>query len=568
MYQLSEAKEKRIFWIFFILCQLVCITGWVIPLMDIDAAQYANMSREMLLNKHYLEIYDLRHDYLDKPPMIFWLGSLSMRIFGIHDYAYRLPSLLFSQLAIFSTYKLARLFYSQRIALLSALVLASCEATFLINHDVKTDTMLMGWVAFSLWQLAAWYQDQKWRQLILASVGIAGGLLTKGPIAFMVPVFAFAPHFILHRSYRQFFRWQYLVMIGIIAVLLLPMSIGLYRQFDLHPEKIMYGQKGISGLRFFYWTQSFGRITGESTWHENDRFSFLFENMLWGFMPWIVFFILGFADDLIGIVRKRFKLSGREEWISTGGFAITYCALASSRAQLPHYIYVVFPLAAIITGKFLYRLIYESRMQKWLKPLTILQFTMMSITVLVLFTVLAYPFRPVDKTLLILAVLICSALIWILLKNKIEAAPLISVSVLTVAFVNLFLNLGFYPRLLEYQLSIPVSRWINQQPVDRDRFYVYKLDEHESLHFYSNHFFRHVENPDSLSTGDYILTGDQGYRLLDTSLYRMAFAGSSFHVSTLSLTFMNPARRASELSPYYILEKIRKDPTSQGSSVP
>src|SRR5450432_3045540 len=174
------------------LCLITYLLGiFCVPLMDIDATQYASMSREMLLHGNYLQLYDLGNDYLDKPPMLFWLSSASMYIFGIHDWAYRLPSFLFSLLAVYSTYKFALLFYKKEIALLSALVLASCQAMFLINHDVRTDTMLMGWVACSIWQLAEWYQYNKWKNLILAGIAIAGGMMTKGPLALMIPLFAF-----------------------------------------------------------------------------------------------------------------------------------------------------------------------------------------------------------------------------------------------------------------------------------------------------------------------------------------------------------------------------------------
>ncbi|MDP9040448.1 MAG: glycosyltransferase family 39 protein, partial [Bacteroidota bacterium] len=266
MKQFLRDPENRLFFSFIVVCILLYLLGWLIPLMEIDAVQYANISREMLGNKQYIQLYDLGKDYLDKPPMLFWLSAMSMKIFGVSDFSYRLPSYLFSALAIYSTYRFSLLFYNPRIAWLSALVLASCQAIFLITHDVRTDTMLMGWVMLSIWQLAVWYSANRWRNLILASVAITGGMMTKGPIALMVPVFAFLPHFILQRKFSQLFRWQYLVILFIIAILLFPMSLGLYRQYDLHPEKVMYGQKGISGLRFFYWTQSFGRITGESTW--------------------------------------------------------------------------------------------------------------------------------------------------------------------------------------------------------------------------------------------------------------------------------------------------------------
>src|SRR5450432_1431553 len=209
----SRGEMMILFFIF--LSILLYLISWHIPLMEIDAVQYANISREMLQHKQFLQIYDQGKDYLDKPPMLFWLSSASMYFFGINDSAYRFPSFLFSLLSIYSTFRFARLFYSRQIALLSALVLASSQAMFLINHDVRTDTMLMGWVICSIWQLAEWYQYNKWKNLLLAAITIAGGMMTKGPLAMVIPAFAFIPHFILRRNGAAFTRWQYIPLLVI-----------------------------------------------------------------------------------------------------------------------------------------------------------------------------------------------------------------------------------------------------------------------------------------------------------------------------------------------------------------
>src|SRR6516162_3836714 len=131
-------REKNSWLLLISACLLVYLCGWYIPLMEIDAAQYANMSREMLIHKNFLQLYDRGADYLDKPPMLFWISAASMRLFGINDLAYRLPSLLFAILSIYSTFRFSKLYYEERMAYLSALVLASCQALFLITHDVRT----------------------------------------------------------------------------------------------------------------------------------------------------------------------------------------------------------------------------------------------------------------------------------------------------------------------------------------------------------------------------------------------------------------------------------------------
>ncbi len=555
MKQLSPVGPNQIIFCLLFICILVYLLGWLIPLMEIDAAQYANISREMLGNKQYIQVYDLGKDYLDKPPMLFWLSALSMKIFGISDFSYRLPSYLFSILAIYSTYQFSLLFYNKLIAWLSALVLASCQAMFLITHDVKTDTMLMGWVILSLWQLAAWFSMNRWKNLILAAVAIAGGLMTKGPIALMVPVFAFAPHFILKRNFSQLFRWQYLIILIILAILLFPMSWGLYLQYDLHPEKMMYGQRGLSGLRFFYWTQSFGRITGESTWHENDSFFFQFENMLWGFLPWILFFILGLMSEIRTIFHKKFIIENNEEWISTGGFLLTYSALGMSKFQLPHYIYVVFPLAAIVTAKWLYKLLYTDSLKKWIRPLLVVHamvFFLLWMILLLLLIVVFPSFHQIPAILCSVSVLF---LIYILLSKKQLLPRLLTLCVGTILIINIFLDTSFYPPLLEYQLSIPVSRFINLRHLPKDRIFLNQISEERSLDFYCKSFFKRVDNPDSLQSGDFLVTSREGYKMLDSTHFIKIYQGDYFHVSTLSLQFLNPASRGKETNMYFLLQK-------------
>ena len=92
----------------FFIIGIICLIGLRIDIMDIDAAQYASISREMLSTGHFLQVYDLGKDYLDKPPFLFWVSAISMKIFGISNFSYKLPSFLFAIIAVFSTYKLSK----------------------------------------------------------------------------------------------------------------------------------------------------------------------------------------------------------------------------------------------------------------------------------------------------------------------------------------------------------------------------------------------------------------------------------------------------------------------------
>jgi 4-amino-4-deoxy-L-arabinose transferase-like glycosyltransferase len=523
--------------------------------MEIDSVQYANISREMLLNKSFLQIFDQGKDYLDKPPLLFWVSALSMYIFGINDVAFRLPSILMAVLAIYSTYKFTLLYYTKEIALLASIVLASSQAMFLITHDLRTDTMLMAWVILGIWQFSSWLFTKKWISFITAFVAIAFGMMTKGPIALMVPIFSFAPHFLIHRNFKLLFKWEYLIGVLIILILLIPMDIGLYQQFDLHPEKIMYEKTGTSGIRFFYWTQSFGRITGESVWHENDYFFFLFENLIWGFLPWILFFIIGLLLEFYTILKNKFRINSKEEWISTPGFLITYTALGISNYQLPHYIYIVLPFASIIAAKYIYSLITMNENKQLKNTLSIINGILFSLVLFILIVLLVIPFN-LNYYLIIIAFLIFVTIFgYSIYKQKKLISNTIHFALFTILITNLLLNVFFYPKLLEYQLGNSVTKYINTKKIDKNNFYLYKIYGERSLDFYSNYSFQIIEDEKALKPADYLLISNKLINKDMLSKFNTIETIAAFHVSTLNAKFLNPKTRNSALDYYYILQK-------------
>lgn len=549
--------NNRLFAFILSVCVVVYIIAmWQIPVIDIDAAQYASMSREMMENGSYLKLYDLGFDYLDKPPMLFWLSSVSLQLFGVFDWAYRLPSVLMLLLGIYATYRLALLFYHKTIAQLSAIVLASSQAVFLMVHDVRCDTMLMGWVSLSLWQLAAWYQTNKWKHFLLGFVAIAGGMMTKGPIALMIPAFAFVPHFALRREWKQFFRWEYIIGLLIVAVLLIPMSIGLYQQFDMEPGKVFHGRAIQSGLRFYYWTQSFGRYTGENVFNEMNHFTFLLENMLWSFLPWIIFFLLGLVFAIGQLFQQKFRIGVREEWISSGGFIITYCILARSQAQLPHYIFVVLPLAAIVTASTIYRLLFEGARPRLTRVLFWIHTVIFLLLWIVAVILMVWPFPAIHVMIKVLSVVGLSAYLFILFKPFNNVHRLMQMALLTVIGVNLCLALGFYPQLLQYQFGNMVAKVLDEKKINKNQVILYNIDESRALHFYGKHIFQRKTDSLSLQLNDILITKKESLSALQQRFPHLntIFGGAYYGVSMLSLPFLNPETRAKETVPYVLVD--------------
>lgn len=542
-------------YLIFLLILIVVLLGVGIDMMDIDASQYASISREMLEHNNMLQIFDAGKDYLDKPPFLFWVSALSIKIFGVNNWGYKLPSILFSILAVFSTYSFAKLFYNKRVAVFSAIVLASSQGFILMNHDIRTDTILMSWVIFSIWQLTCWFKEKKITHLLFGCIGIAGGMMTKGPIALLLPIFGFGVHFFLQRRVSMFFKWQHLIGVAVIAIFLLPMSWGLYQQFDLHPNKVVNGDTHVSGLIFFYWTQSFGRITGESNWNNHAGFFFLLQNMLWSFMPWILFFLIGFFLKVKRIIKNKFRIENISEAISIGVFVFTYIALGLSKYQLPHYIFVVFPFASIITADYIINQLLTSETHN--KNFTILYYFHFVIFVLlwiVLIFLLAITFESIIWIYPLLAIVSLCLLIYFFAKKYIQN-KLIAMCLFTIIGVNLFLNGIFYPTILKYQAGNNVGRYIIENKIPLSKIALYKYSMWRSLNYYAQGTIKEIEDSTLIHQGDYLIIKKNDLIGLDRQQvsYQILFKGFDYPVTKLTKDFLNSNKRKKSIQEFSLI---------------
>ncbi len=542
------------FWVF-IFIAILYFTAIRVDTMDVDASQYAEISREMLKSGDYLHVYDRGLNYLDKPPFLFWVSAASMKVFGVNNFGYKLPSILFALFALYATYRLARLFYGEVTGRMAALVLATSQGMFLMTNDIRCDTILMAWVITAIWLIQEWYVQRKPKFILLGFAAIGFGMMTKGPIALMVPVFCFASDWALKRQWRNFFRPVYLLGLIIIAVLLIPMSIGLYQQFDLHPEKIMEGKQHVSGLRFFYWSQSFGRITGESPWKNDVNIGFLLQNMLWSFLPWIFLFVPALVINIVQLMKQKFCLQPQQEWLSTGGFLITYLALGSSSYQLPHYIFVAYPLAAIVTAKLLWDIIEGEKCRTFLRVMQPFQIVVSFLLLVAVLMLMVYAFP--QKPIVIVVWAACFAGWLIIAFRRSLKGKIFWLTACAIIIVNVFLTNVVYPELLQYQVGSQAGRFINKNNIPVDNVSSYKVhDALNSVHFYAQGFVRGIDTLVLVQNSKYLLITDEGLKDLRNGgfVYDTLKQGQFFKVSELTPEFINPKTRKNEVKNYYLVK--------------
>jgi 4-amino-4-deoxy-L-arabinose transferase-like glycosyltransferase len=516
---------------------LIFMLGAMTDIMDVDAGQYAALSRQMLETKGYLVLKDRAEDYLDKPPFLFWISAFSIKLFGVSSWSYKLPSILFSLLGIFSTFSLGRLLYNEKTGLLAAIMLSSCQAVFLMNQDVRTDNILTALIAFSLWQIYAYLQKEKIMNLVLGFTGIGMSMLTKGPIGLMMPVFALSTHFIYTRQWRLFLKWEWLLGVLIVSVLLVPMCIGLYTQF------------GTEGLYFYFWKQSFGRITGENSWRNDTTILFFTHTFLWAFLPWSLLFIFAFFNRTWELLKSKIIVSTNEA-LTWGGFILTFIAFSLSKYKLPHYIFITFPLAAILSASWIIRL-EETKQIKWLKAMSKLQ----AFVSVLLFTgsMLLIKVLPPDFILnwylLFLLLFWCSVSCYL---SKDYVRKIVFSVLYAILFVNIVMNGSFYPQLLGYQSSSVAGKLFYEKHQAGEKLYFLNSGWH-TLDYYG----RIISQPytDEIRSHAWIYTNEAGLKSLkEKGVFMNEILGlRNFSVQFLSFKFLNPKTRDSTLEKNYLI---------------
>jgi 4-amino-4-deoxy-L-arabinose transferase-like glycosyltransferase len=539
---------------------MVCIPGFFLDVMDIDSSQYAAMSKEMYETGSYLQVFNRGEDYLDKPPLLFWVASFFYAIFGVSEFAFRFGPFLSTILGTYSIYGIVKRQSGERGGYFGAVFFFTCQVFFLMNHDLRTDTMLTAFTVAAFWQLNEYFAERKLVNLLTGFFFLGLAMLAKGPVGLIVAIMGFGGHFFVKKAWKEFFNPAYLLGILVIALVLTPMCIGLYEQYDSQPGKE-------SGLYFYFWKQSFGRITGENFWNNNPHATFLTENFLWSFLPWTLLSFPAIFFKLKSAFLEFFggKKAENEEYFSVFGFLFGLISLSLSKYQLPHYIYVIMPLAAIFTGE------YAAKAEASGKFLTL--FTKMQAFVAVLLFILSgfltlYVFDSIALPVLLLFILVFIASFFFFIYGKNFFEKVILSSVLSVCGLNLVLNLHFYPTLFTYQSGSVIGRYVREnQEIDKKRYFIYGLD----LHFYAIDFYADVRAKDFKEISElekecengklWVYTDEKGLSEISNNeklTFKKLKETLRFHVSTLNPEFLNPETRRSQCVMVYMLEVEKK----------
>jgi 4-amino-4-deoxy-L-arabinose transferase-like glycosyltransferase len=305
------------------------------PLLPIDETRYVSVAWEMWNSGNYLVPHMNGEVYSHKPPLLFWLITAGWSVFGVHEWVARLVGPAFALLDFFLVGAVARALWpdDERTRTWAGFALLTLPGFAIYSTTLMFDALLTCFVLIALLGIIRAAQHPTWRTSAMIAVGVGGGILAKGPVAFiyLIPAAIAAPWWSSAvRSAWKSFTGR--VVLGMLAGVAIALCWAI-------PAAIFGGPEYREAI---LWTQTAGRVT-QSFAHRRP-FWFYLALMPVVLFPWAywapvrAFIRRGFLDDY-GI---RFCVA----WFLGG--LILFSLISGKQV---HYLVPIFPAVALIAAR-------------------------------------------------------------------------------------------------------------------------------------------------------------------------------------------------------------------------
>ena len=305
------------------------------PLFDVDEGAFSEATRELLSSGDWGHTTLNGTDRFDKPILVYWLQAASMAVFGVNEWATRLPSALCVLAAALAAGRFAARRWGAATGALAALVLGSGLGLLAIGRASTADGLLNALLiatGLCLWRFA---ESGERQPLHWAYLWCGLGLLAKGPVAVIVPGGTLVLWSLFSDRGRTALRaaWNPLGWLIALAVALPWYLYALNR----------HGQAFIDG---FFLKHNVERFSGTLEGH-GGGFAYYLVVLPLLLLPWtpLLVAVLAQARTLWRDPLSRFLLL----W---AGFVLAL--FSASGTKLPHYmLYGVAPLALLMARQLL-----------------------------------------------------------------------------------------------------------------------------------------------------------------------------------------------------------------------
>ena len=311
-----------------------------LPLFIPDETRYAEIPREMIATGDWVVPRLNGLNYFEKPVMGYWISSLSLMTIGENNFAVRLPSALACgfialMIMLLCNYSCGR---RSQVAGLATVVFLTSLGVVTIGGIAVLDGILTFFVSACLicFFMACEQQVRSKKEhqyLFLAGLLAGCAFLTKGFLAFAVPVLTVAPYFLWQKRWRDCFRMVWLPLFGA-ALISLPWALLIHLR---EPDFWSY----------FFWHEHIHRFFAESAQHK-EAFWFFIAALPLMFIPWT--FILPTA--YLGLRNKIWQSQSEFNLFKfcICWFIFPFLFFSASSGKLLTYILPCFPPLAILSG--------------------------------------------------------------------------------------------------------------------------------------------------------------------------------------------------------------------------
>ena len=453
------AKISTKWWWLIILAILVNAYGLFSPVLNSnDAYFYAVISKSLVNSHNWINLMYGGQDWLDKPHLPFWLTALSFSIFGISAFSYVLPGFVFHCLGAIYTYRLAKHLYNQATGIFAALIYVTSLHLLLSALDIRAEAYLLGEIVPALYYWLCYDEKARFKSLILASLFTALALMTKGLFVVVTIFGGLVVMWLYQKRYWEIIKPKWLIAYLLSLVFILPEIISLYLQFDAHPEKLVFGQTHISGIKWYFWGSQFGRFFNDGPIINTHGNPFFFvHTFLWAFLPWSLIFIVAIYSSWRNF-RQVDAASRSKIILLQAGFWLTFIMFSATKFQLDHYTNIIMPFAAIICANFICQL-SESKIIRLAKIQAGLSYLIMLLAIVIALVIFKLSLG--SLLALIPLVIFISCIIW---RNKTELTNILimpSLAILATFAVLMNINILAY---VPYDAGYNIARFLERQP--------------------------------------------------------------------------------------------------------
>jgi 4-amino-4-deoxy-L-arabinose transferase-like glycosyltransferase len=310
-------------------------------LIGADEPRYAQVAREMLARHDWITPTLGGSPWLEKPPLYYWQAMLAYRIFGVSDWAARLPSAFDAFLLVLAIYWFLRRF-RPGFEVDGALMLATAAGMVGYARAASMDMALAATFAVAMLTWFAWFESSSRGYLAAFYAFLALAMLAKGPVA---PFLAASIIVILAGLQRSpQIIWKTLSPPGIVLFCVIAL-----------PWYILVQLRNPQFFHAFIVEHNLARF-GTNLYHHPEPFWYYIPVTLLSWLPWAVFVVVA----LVWAFRK-FRDSDSDAlskflviWI-----AVVVVFFSISRSKLPGYVLPALPPGIVLLAEYVRKKIIE-----------------------------------------------------------------------------------------------------------------------------------------------------------------------------------------------------------------